>query len=363
MQFFLTQTTMRSARCLTVNWPALDHGQLVRESIRAVATPTGVIALVSVLYETQVGPSTSQQLQALLVLTNAMARDQRLPHHVCHRGREYLREERFHEHYLRNRDAIRSLGTDLRGTISRTIASHYLDNIWFFKPADKEVREDVANHFVPHFYERREIVVQLGQLCVVERGAVGRQGRVLVPWSYWGDDMLLREKALRVNHSSITLTYTEIVTLSRENLSAVLVEYPEELRWFRRAAALVAFARAGKVYFEDLARGDVQLPWVHRLFEGAAAASQSAAAPRLGAQALGRELTDVEANAIGEVQLTMEERLQRILGLLERRDRAERAGLAPRCVDEALDRMQAQLDRLEAPAPGAACAGLRERLD
>ena len=26
------------------------------------------------------------------------------------------------------------------------------------------------------------------RLCVVERGAVGRLGRILVPWGYWGED-------------------------------------------------------------------------------------------------------------------------------------------------------------------------------
>ena len=31
-------------------------------------------------------------------------------------------------------------------------------------------------------------IIAATRLCVVERGAVGRLGRILVPWGYWGED-------------------------------------------------------------------------------------------------------------------------------------------------------------------------------
>lgn len=34
------------------------------------------------------------------------------------------------------------------------------------------------------------------RLCVVERGAVGRLGRILVPWGYWGEDVKIGSKWL-----------------------------------------------------------------------------------------------------------------------------------------------------------------------
>eukprot|EP00913_Durusdinium_trenchii_P006914 g6504.t1 len=121
---------------------------------------------------------------------NSMAQDQEtrthgtrrlpdLPQHIRWRGREYIREQRFHTHYMRNIDAWEGLGADLRGTVARQVASHYINHIWFFKGTNVQFREDCAKHFAPNFFERREVIELRAQLCVVERGAVGRLGRIL----------------------------------------------------------------------------------------------------------------------------------------------------------------------------------------
>eukprot|EP00927_Polykrikos_kofoidii_P082431 TRINITY_DN819_c0_g1_i8.p1 TRINITY_DN819_c0_g1~~TRINITY_DN819_c0_g1_i8.p1 ORF type:complete len:1013 (-),score=141.79 TRINITY_DN819_c0_g1_i8:65-2857(-) len=200
---------------------------------------------------------------------NAMARDQELNQDLRARGRQYIREERFHHHFLRNRAAVHTLGHNLRGTVSQQLAAQYLDNIWFFRRTSSQFREETANKLVPHFYERREVVEQFGRLCVVERGAVGRSGRILVPWNYWGEDMLVRLDVLRNRTPSITLSYTELVTLSREDLSTVLIDYPEELDSFRRSAALLAVMCIVRVYMDGKAAKEFapQVSWVTKIFE------------------------------------------------------------------------------------------------
>eukprot|EP00401_Gymnodinium_catenatum_P000993 CAMPEP_0117621248 /NCGR_PEP_ID=MMETSP0784-20121206/87539_1 /TAXON_ID=39447 /ORGANISM="" /LENGTH=773 /DNA_ID=CAMNT_0005425173 /DNA_START=167 /DNA_END=2490 /DNA_ORIENTATION=- len=174
---------------------------------------------------------------------NAMVKDQDLPQSIRYRGREYLREERFHKRYVRNMQAARQLSKDLQGCISRRMASHYLDQIWFFQGTPMQLREDVAYKFTPFFYERREIVAQVGRLCVVERGAVGHMGRILVPWAYWGADMLLRNSCLQRQYSSVSLTYTEIVCLTRDELFAVLDDHPTQL--------IGSAVRAVRIYLDE----------------------------------------------------------------------------------------------------------------
>mmetsp|Transcript_58288 Transcript_58288/g.103524 ORF Transcript_58288/g.103524 Transcript_58288/m.103524 type:complete len:902 (-) Transcript_58288:21-2726(-) len=205
---------------------------------------------------------------------NSMAKDQDLPRHICYRGREYIREQRFHEHYLRNQAAWESLGADLRGTVARQIASHYINGIWFFKDSTAAFREDTAKAFVPNFYERREVIEQPSRLCVVERGAVGRQGRILVPWSYWGEDMIVRLEILRDDFAAMTLTYTEIMTLFREDLSAVLIYYPDETRRLRRAATLMALFRLARIHSQQQQANSAAdavgaASWVSKIFHKA----------------------------------------------------------------------------------------------
>lgn len=200
---------------------------------------------------------------------NSMAQDQDLPQHIRWRGREYIREQRFHTHYMRNIDAWEGLGTDLRGTVARQVASHYINHIWFFKGTNVQFREDCAKHFAPSFFERREVIELRAKLCVVERGAVGRLGRILVPWGYWGEDMLIRMPMIRQDPSAMALTYTEIMTLSRDALSQILIDFPEEQIRFRRAAALMALFAITKIYRMEKHSGerDASNIWIHNVFD------------------------------------------------------------------------------------------------
>jgi len=268
---------------------------------------------------------------------NAMAQDQDLPIQIRYRGREYIREARAHTKYLRNQAAAQSLSNDLRGTVARQMAKHYLDKIWFFENTSAQFREDTANKFTPHFYERREIVDHLGRLCVVERGAVGRSGRILVPWSFWGEDMLIRLESLRYKNCSISLAFSEIMTLSREDLSTVLVDYEDELKMFRRAAVRVALTRAVAIYKEETAsrRKTSDSTWVLSLFNNCKETAQTGKVkvkPKQG-----------QMPAIGDIQPTLQEQLNEILRILKKAD----AQSSTTQLEDKLETIQGQLDRLE----------------
>jgi len=206
---------------------------------------------------------------------NSMANAQKLPSEIRQRGRAYIREARIHSRYLRNQAAWDGLGSDLKGAVARQIAHQYIDKIWYFKNTDVEFREEAANKFRPHFYEQREIVEHPSKLCVVERGAVGRKGRILVPWSFWGDDMLLRIAILREDWHAITLSYSQLMTLSRDDLTDVLLRYPEEAVRFRRAAAKMALLSASRIFARLQRSGDSQIfegsdyRWVSDIFRAA----------------------------------------------------------------------------------------------
>lgn len=212
-----------------------------------------------------------REFQQRMDAFNEMAQDQKLHTHIRYRGREYLREARFHMHYMANKAAIDHLGPDLQSTVCQQMAEHYLQDIWFFKTSGTQFREDTARKFVPHFYERREVVEEWGKLCVVERGSVGRAGIILVPWGFWGEDMIIRLEMLRAQIYAVALTFTEIVTLSREDLSFALMDYPEEISRFRKAASKLALMRFVRVMKEERESG---IPskitmWMHEVMNSA----------------------------------------------------------------------------------------------
>lgn len=152
--------------------------------------------------------------------------------------------------------------------------------------------------------------------------------------------MLLRNKALRVNRSSVTLTFTELLTLSRDDLSAVLVDYPEELYTFRRAAALVALGRAVQVYKAEKESGEES--WVTKLFDTLWKRSTEATEARR----MAYRITE-ETLAVGVPVPSAEERVTRILEILEARERRQATAVpSTGPVHQRLDKMQRQLERV-----------------
>eukprot|EP00931_Biecheleriopsis_adriatica_P077277 TRINITY_DN5086_c0_g1_i8.p1 TRINITY_DN5086_c0_g1~~TRINITY_DN5086_c0_g1_i8.p1 ORF type:complete len:846 (+),score=137.95 TRINITY_DN5086_c0_g1_i8:183-2540(+) len=211
-----------------------------------------------------------QQFEQRLDAFNSMTRDLDIPLSIRHRGREYIREERFHHHCKQNQRVMQSLGNDLKGAIGRQAATQYLGSIWIFRMHHSELMEDLVSKLLPCFFERQELVELPGKLCIVERGSVGYGGRILVPWSHWGEDMICALESLRRKRVVVTLSHTEIFSLSREDLSATLRSYPEEAWGFRKKASLMAFGNMISIFKDEQSRGvsRVENRWIHELMDG-----------------------------------------------------------------------------------------------
>eukprot|EP00931_Biecheleriopsis_adriatica_P107500 TRINITY_DN8183_c0_g1_i7.p1 TRINITY_DN8183_c0_g1~~TRINITY_DN8183_c0_g1_i7.p1 ORF type:complete len:933 (+),score=147.16 TRINITY_DN8183_c0_g1_i7:57-2855(+) len=292
---------------------------------------------------------------------NSMAKDQDLPIHIRYRGREYIREHRFHMHILRNQHAWEALGCDLRGTVARQIASHYINNIWFFKGTSPQFREDVAKLFVANFYEKREMIECPSRLCIVERGAVGRMGRIMVPWGCWGEDILIRMEILRQDHAAMTLTYSEIMTLHRDDLSHALSIHVGEAPRFRRSAALMALFRVAKIYSAELnssTRSD-QFGWIHSIFSSAAKLGDSKCKQQI--TNLVERIADKDRAPppIGEVRASVEDKVDEIRNELYARrlsvDHGEEQLSGNRFLSAVMQKLESIEDRLQGFAPCQNC--------
>lgn len=217
-----------------------------------------------------------QEFESRMDAFNDMAQDRDLPSHIRHTGRDYIRQQRYHERFLRNAKAMESIGHSMNSSVAKLTTMNYISGIWFFKPGSLQFKTDIGRKMEPHFFERRSLVKQPGNLCVIEHGSVGRGGRVLVPWNYWGDDILLGNPSLCIEKLCYTLTYTELVILTRERLSAVLEEYPDELAFLRRCAVCIATVRSAYI-FQKQSQGLFKTPdleWVRVIYSHARAVGQ-----------------------------------------------------------------------------------------
>eukprot|EP00811_Abedinium_folium_P025224 NODE_3592_length_2013_cov_8.662778.p1 GENE.NODE_3592_length_2013_cov_8.662778~~NODE_3592_length_2013_cov_8.662778.p1 ORF type:complete len:642 (+),score=156.47 NODE_3592_length_2013_cov_8.662778:133-1926(+) len=276
-------------------------------------------------------------LQQRLADFNQLSKELNISKPLRYRGREYLVEYAFHEGYVRDQEIANSFGHDLRAKICRHMSMHFMKEIWLFQGRNQTFVADLSMKVTAHFYEGREVVEPHGQLAVVERGSIGRLGRILVPFQCWGEDMILPIPSLRYNPSAVTLSHTQVVMISREDLGAVLLAHPADLCHFRRLAAKISLVRVSNLYAKEKASQvfDPENQWVHDLFEKTKTriTLPSDAAPPL-----------------GTMQFTLEEKLENIQIILTQ---------ASQLIDPAqlaftlkhrkahIELMQGQVDRFE----------------
>jgi len=199
---------------------------------------------------------------------NRVAKEQQIPKPLCKRARECIRQSQVHAKYVRSMEATKSLTLGLRASIIKHMASHYLGAVPHFEGTSDSFQQEVAALLVPHFYERQEVFELRSCLCIVEHGTVLRGGCVHTRYGNWGQDVILSEESLRLRLPAKCLTYTEVLSLHREDLVKVLGDHPKERRRFRRSAIRLAMVRATTIIRQErktrvfFARN----AWIHELF-------------------------------------------------------------------------------------------------
>lgn len=180
------------------------------------------------------------------------------------RAREFLREARHHNFLLGMQDLTSIFSHELRAELTEELATGTaLRQIKYLEDAPPMCVQEIAQQFEPYMMAAHEVCdLLLGRLCVLERGAVARAGRVLVPVMVWGEDLVLTREDLQLEETVVTLAHSEILTVTRDRLLEVVHDYPvvdKRIRWWaaklatRRTLLKVARERRrGKIENTDL---------------------------------------------------------------------------------------------------------------
>jgi potassium voltage-gated channel Eag-related subfamily H protein 7 len=99
------------------------------------------------------------------------------------------------------------------------------------KKAGSAFLGEVVGKITPSVLVAGESVGQPATLVLLQKGVVLRHGKVKHPDSYWGEDLILHNPALRESHHAITFTYVALRSLTRADLLQVLTCFPEVRQW------------------------------------------------------------------------------------------------------------------------------------
>lgn len=287
------------------------------------------------------------QFEQRLDAFHKLAKDLELPKELAQRGRAFIREARYHERCRHNNSLLQQLGPELRGAIASATSVHFLGQVWYFRRCSRAFLEGLTSRFKPNFFEEREVVELPARLCVVERGSVGADGRVLVPWSHWGEDMVVSSESLMRQLIVVTLTYSEIISLSRDDLNTALLAFPEDLSHIRMAAFFMALKNAAFFIKQEVVFEEHQ--WIHQLVQDVRSGkirgrgTHAHSVDMVGALPLGQQVPTLESklttyfhklqSSIEETKFGLEQRFHKLqssveetkFGLEKRLDRLEQS--------------------------------------
>jgi len=180
-------------------------------------------------------------------LLNIAMSEAHVPVNERSKYREYLREAKAFDRRVSFGEVADRFSPLLRKHLLFHVTQECLHEVYYFndKDAPRSFTLDVASHLVPKFFSRGEPLDSLRHcLCLMDRGTVAHGGLILVPPSVFHEDFIITQSKYQKVIHTISLTYTQVLVLSRDSMEAILEPHPKFARKIRQCAAKMAFCRA-----------------------------------------------------------------------------------------------------------------------
>eukprot|EP00392_Amoebophrya_sp_AT5.2_P003463 g3468.t1 len=209
---------------------------------------------------------------------NSMMKEQLVPPALQRKLRENMREAQNLHRLLRSRELSKDMAPSIKCELVMHTSSQWIKDVTFLRGCSPSFILDLVDGFDVLMFSRKEkINMPYVRLCVVERGAVGRAGKVLVPGSVWGEDVILADRRLQHVAHTTALTFVQLLSLGKEQLDHILRGYPKERRHIRKIACKLALRRAASIvanFSKKKTLGDIatfQGPKLLRIFDSGSA--------------------------------------------------------------------------------------------
>lgn len=177
---------------------------------------------------------------------NYMIEDIGLPDELASRVRSYWRAVQ-HLMRLKTYESLKALmSQQLQGELAFYSGSERYQSVYYLSSLGEDVLIMLSSHcsMNKRLYSPGEKIYERQTLCIViNNGQVGSGGKVLGLNDSWGHDFILENPVLRHDTLALTLTYSEVETVTIDKLRAVLNVFPSEKKLVGRARARFALLR------------------------------------------------------------------------------------------------------------------------
>jgi len=199
---------------------------------------------------------------------NAFIRDARLSGDVAHRLRNYFRYRRGEVDAKEWHTMLNLLSPSLREEVAMQLNAEWMEKVPFFKCCPSMMLIRLSFVLKNESYPPDETFILADQpatkLCLIKKGIAVSKGRIFTAGMTLGDEMLM-DRDIISGHSARSMTYTDLVVLSREDLFTIIASFPSEGRRLRSKATrrivrdhILAYSKAFKEIKAQQAQLQVQ---------------------------------------------------------------------------------------------------------
>ena len=174
-----------------------------------------------------------------------------VPYELRCRLREYFQQTQHMHRGIERKKLMKLMCPALVREVSWQLNGKWLERVPFLQGVEQELLVRISVAMEPAIFVPKE-VPPLGYFYLIHRGVAVYEGRVLLPGSSWGHDMILTRQDL-CDVNAMAMTYLEVYRLSRPALLDVASPFPlawKKIRWDAIRLALVRILMS-------LARGQV----------------------------------------------------------------------------------------------------------
>jgi len=167
-----------------------------------------------------------------------------MPHDMCLKLRRYFHETREMNRRKAEMHVTDQMSPMLQGEFAWFSNQQWIEKVWYLRDMPHDVIVFMSRQLKMAAYSPNEEVFSDRTLVIIRRGMCAVAGRFLVSGRIWGEDMLLSNKHLRFKHHAKSLSYSLLLMLHADDMSDIVVEFPDARARLRWAQVRIAMFRA-----------------------------------------------------------------------------------------------------------------------
>lgn len=167
---------------------------------------------------------------------NFYMHDNNFPKELREKCRMYFHKSKHQQRVSAYAQLEKIMSFGLRGEVAAASNGSWLDKVWYLRNASHAFIAELSQELRAFTFTPSE-TLDLGSptLFIMRAGIAALSGKILSKGAVWGADFIIEDEESIESRPAIALTYVDSITLGRDNLEAVLLDFPAESLVIRKA--------------------------------------------------------------------------------------------------------------------------------